>query len=136
MRNWCNKLCLIKYNVFYGLCALGNYVLPSDNMQLDDVVNVKPGQFTQNNIRFYQNLTWSHYKMSLNVFYHTILDCSMPFGNIIDEKIKSLCYSLCYHNYDKTTSASWLWRRYHDIRHNQYNLSALLYTHMFWYTVP
>ena len=24
--------------------------------------------------------------MSLNVFYHTILDCSMPFGNIIDEK--------------------------------------------------
>ena len=32
--------------------------------------------------------------MSLNVFDHTILDYSMPFGNIIDENIKGLCYLL------------------------------------------
>ena len=32
--------------------------------------------------------------MSLNVFYHIILDYSMPFGNVIDENIKSLCYLL------------------------------------------
>ena len=30
---------IISYDVFYGLCALGNYVLPSNNM--DDIVNIK-----------------------------------------------------------------------------------------------
>ena len=29
----------IKYNVFYGLYPLGNYTLPSNSMQHDDVVN-------------------------------------------------------------------------------------------------
>ena len=32
--------------------------------------------------------------MSLNVFYHTILDYSMAFGNTIDENIKTSCYLL------------------------------------------
>ena len=40
MRNWCNKSYLIKYNVFYGLYAYGNYILPSNNIQRDDVGNI------------------------------------------------------------------------------------------------
>ena len=30
-----------------------------------------------------------------------------------------------YHDYNKLTSASWLWRRHHDVRYNQNNRSAL-----------
>ena len=28
-----------KYNVFYGLCVLGNYVVLSNNMYNDDVIS-------------------------------------------------------------------------------------------------
>ena len=31
-----------------------------------------------------------------------------------------------YHNYDRPTLASWLWRRDQDVRHNQNNCSVLL----------
>ena len=33
----------------------------------------------------------SHYYTSLNVFYHTMLDYPITFGNIIDENMKRLC---------------------------------------------
>ena len=33
----------------------------------------------------------SHYHTSLNVFYHTILDYPMAFGNLTDENSKDLC---------------------------------------------
>ena len=36
--------------MFNGLYALGNYVLPYDNIQHDDVVNIKPGQHIWNNM--------------------------------------------------------------------------------------
>ena len=40
MTNQYNKSHLIKYNVFYGLYALGNYILTSHNMLCDDVINI------------------------------------------------------------------------------------------------
>ena len=58
MRNQCNKSCLISYNVFYGLNSLGNYILLTNNMQHDDVVNIKSGRHAWNNIWFYQKLTF------------------------------------------------------------------------------
>ena len=36
----------------------------------------------------------SHYHISINVFYHTVLDYPMASESIIDENIKSLCYLL------------------------------------------
>ena len=46
----------------------------------------------------------SHHKMSSNVYYNLV-----DYGSIIEENIKNI---------------SW---RYHDVRHNQYNLSALMF---------
>ena len=40
MRNQCNKSCFIKYNMFYGSFAWGNFMSLSNNMQCDDVVNI------------------------------------------------------------------------------------------------
>ena len=75
---------------------------------------------------FYQNLTWLHHKISLNVFIIESLIIPWPWKHNSWKIQKSLWYLLCYRDYHYTTSASQWWIRYHDIRHNWYNPSALL----------
>ena len=74
--------------------ALGNYTLPSNNMQGDGVVNIY--LVDKHRIMwFFPDLTLSHLNKCV---YHTILDYTIPMasGNIIDENIKRLYYVISY----------------------------------------
>ena len=53
--NTTSHVWLSSYNVFYGLYVLSNnYILPSNNMEHYNVINIKSGWHTWNKIWFYQ----------------------------------------------------------------------------------
>ena len=114
-----DKVCVLC--IVYMLRIVTYYHPTTSNMMMKSIYDLV---HKQNITWLYSNLTLSHLITSVLSYNPWLIHCLWKHSWWTNQSLCCLWSQTTYHNYDRPTSASWLWRN-HDVWHNQNNCSAL-----------